>query len=180
MDTDDNWAKGADAENLSEDKLQYVSGSSSLKFDLSGATTEGYLENTSLSTQDLSETENEGAFFLWVYLPSPSLITNVILRWGESATLFWSDTVTTQQNGSSFQTGWNLLRFDWDGASKTGLPDSANTKYTRISVVEDKRTEGLKSDLQAISDCEGTCLSNLVKKALSAFVKRYRNGKGFE
>lgn len=137
MDTDDNWTVGADAENLSEDKLQYISGSSSLKFDLSGATTEGYLENASLSTQDLSETENEGAFFLWVYLPSPSLITNVILRWGESATLFWSDTVTTQQNGSTFQTGWNLLRFDWDGASKTGLPNSANIKYTRITITYD-------------------------------------------
>jgi hypothetical protein len=55
-----------------------------------------------------------------------------------------------------------------------------NTKYTRISIVEDKRTEGLKSDLQAISDCEGTGLSNLVKKALTAFVKRYKLGKGFE
>lgn len=52
-----------------------------------------------------------------------------------------------------------------------------NTKDNRISVVEDKRTNGLKSDLQAIADIEQVSISSLIKKALSNFVKRYKSGE---
>lgn len=52
-----------------------------------------------------------------------------------------------------------------------------NTKDNRISIVEDKRTKGLKADLQAIADIEQVGISSLIKKALSNFVKRYKAGE---
>jgi hypothetical protein len=132
-----NWSVGADATSLSKDKLQYISSGASLKFDLDGSTTEGYLENASLSSLDLSDYENEGSFFLWVYFPDASAVTNVILRWGNSATAFFLDTVTTKQDGTSFDNGWNLIRFDWNGASETGTVDNSAIDYARITITYD-------------------------------------------
>jgi hypothetical protein len=51
-----------------------------------------------------------------------------------------------------------------------------NTKGERISVVEDKRTQGLKSDLQEIAECERISVSSLIKKILFNFVKKHKEG----
>jgi hypothetical protein len=51
-----------------------------------------------------------------------------------------------------------------------------NTNAKRISVVEDKRTKGLVSALQAIADIEQISISSLIKKALSNFVRKHKEG----
>jgi len=133
------WVVGGDAENLSVDTLQYVSGSGSLKFDLDGSTTTGYLENSTMDAQDLSDYEDESSLFVWVYLPDASTITNVILRWGASASVYWHRTVTAPHFGA-FVNGWNLLAFDWNGATEVGSPTSATAAaidYLRVTVTYD-------------------------------------------
>ena len=154
------WVVGNDATNLTEDGLNYITGGASLNFDLDGSTTDGYLENSTLESLDLSKYENKGALFLYVYLPDSSIITNVDLRWGNDSSNYWNATATSQQNSVSFQNGWNLLRFDWNGATEIGTGDSENVDYSRITinyngtVDTDIRVDNLVIRLGSIYDIE--------------------------
>jgi len=131
------WAVGDDATNLTQDKNIKVKGSASLNFDLDGSTTSGYIENSTMSQVDLSDHDEISSIFLWVYLPNASAITNVILRWGNDGSNYWSRTVTTPHNKSAFATGWNLLRFDWNGATETGTVAPATIDYSRVTITYD-------------------------------------------
>jgi hypothetical protein len=75
--------------------------------------------------------------FVWVYMPTASDFTNVILRWGSSSSNYWSVTATTTQDSTSFQNGWNLIKFDWLGGSETGTPDSSDITYLRVTLTYD-------------------------------------------
>jgi len=134
LNTTTDWLAGNDAFNLTSDTLNYISGGSSLKFDLSGVGTDGYLEATALDSVDMSDYEDEGAGFLYVYLPDSSIITSIDLRWGDDSANHWNRTVTTTHEGLAFEDGWNLLRFDWNGATETGTPDSSSVNYSRITI----------------------------------------------
>ena len=131
--TNGTWAVGDDATNLTEDNLNFVSGNASLKFDLDGSTTDGFIQNSTMSAQDLTEHENESGLFLWLFLPDASTFTSVDLRWGSDTTNFWNRTVTTPHNGT-FLDGWNLVRFDWNGATETGTPDVTAVDYLRVTI----------------------------------------------
>ncbi len=134
------WAVGDDATNLTLDTLNFVQGSSSINFDMSGVGTTAFVEKTYTTTIDMSADEDISALFLYVYFPDSSAITNVNLRWGDSATVYWNRTVTQAQDGA-FHNGWNLLRFDWNGATQTGSPTSSAFKYARITITYDGTAE---------------------------------------
>jgi hypothetical protein len=129
-----NWSVGGDATNLTEDSLYYVSEAGSLKFDLDGSSTYGYIQNTSLSQVDLSDYEDTGAIFVWVYSPDSSIITSVNVRWGNDLTNYWDKTATTNNEGNSFHDGWNLIRLEWNGATETGVPDSSAVDTARVTI----------------------------------------------
>ena len=131
------WAVGDDATNLTLDTENYIKGGGSLNFDVDGSTTTGYIENSTMTQLDLSDHDEKSSFFLRVYVPDSSAITNVILRWGNSSSAYWSRTVTTNQEGGSLETGWNTLRFDWNGATETGTVDPTLIDYVRITVTYD-------------------------------------------
>ena len=137
LETVGGWAATADCENLEADSNNYISGGASLKFDLSGASTTGYLETSTLPAVDLSSTKQEGAIFLWVYLPDASVMTNFTLRFGSASGAYWSKTETTQTDGTVFIDGWNLLRFPWSSATKTGSPDVSAITYLRLIMTYD-------------------------------------------
>ena len=137
LETVGGWAATADCENLEADSNNYISGGASLKFDLSGVSTTGYLETSTLTAIDLSSTEQEGAIFLWVYLPDASVMTNFTLRFGSASGAYWSKTETTQTDGTVFVDGWNLLRFPWSSATKTGSPDVSAITYLRLTMTYD-------------------------------------------
>ena len=137
LETVGGWAATSDCENLESDSNNYVAGSASLKFDLSGSSTSGYLETSTLPAVDLSSTEQEGAIFLWVYLPDASVMTNFTLRFGSASGAYWSKTETTQTDGTVFIDGWNLLRFPWSSATKTGSPDVSAITYLRLIMTYD-------------------------------------------
>lgn len=130
------WAVGGDATNLTQDTLNKVSGSASLNFDLDGSTTTGNIENTTITAVDLLAHEDQSAIFMWLYLPDPTAFTSCDLRWGSSSTAFWNRTVTTG-HATAFQVGRNLLRFDWNGATETGSPDSSAVDYAKVTLVYD-------------------------------------------
>lgn len=127
------WAVGDDATNLTADTLDYVSGSASLNFDVDGNTTAGYIENSTMTAVDLSDEDEKSSLFLWLYIPDSTAFTSCNLRWGNDTSNYWSRTVTAPHYGS-FANGWNLLRFDWNGATETGTVAPASIDYLRVTV----------------------------------------------
>ena len=161
IDGNGTWAVGSDASNLTLDRQTRVAGGASLNFDLDGGpANSGYIENSTMGELDLSIHEDVGSLFLYVYFPDASIITSVNLRWGDSATSYWNRTVTTAHPSNGFQNGWNLLRFDWNGATETGLlpADSSVIDYSRITInydgtaETDIRTDSLTVHLGEIYD----------------------------
>jgi len=130
------WSIGGDATNLILDTLEYLYGSASLNFDLNTLGSVGYIENSDFDAVDLSDYDEIGAVFVSVYIPNPSIITNFILRWGSSNVNYWTQTVTAPHDQSTFKTGWQILRFDWNGATESiaGGVDPSAIDYLRLSV----------------------------------------------
>ena len=104
----------------------------------------------------MDDHDEKSSLFIWVYFPDASLITNVILLWGSSSANYWARTVTAPHFGS-FKNGWNLLRFDWNGATETGTVDPAAIDYLRVTVTStgadtDIRVDGIYSKLPTIHE----------------------------
>ena len=136
------WAATADASNLTLDNDNYITGGGALNFDMAAGATTGYIENLTGMTQvDLTDYDEIGSIFVWVFIPDYSdaegdTVTNFILRWGNSSTVYWSRTVTINNEGVAFYDGWNLLRFDWNGATETGTVAPATIDYLRLTVTK--------------------------------------------
>jgi hypothetical protein len=128
------WAATLGAKNLTLDTLDYWDGGASLNFDLALAQTTGYIENSTMSAVDLEDEDEKGILFVMVYIPDTTLITNFILRWGNDSSNYWSRTVTTPHDQSSFKTGWQILAFNWNGATETGTVVPTAIDYLRLTV----------------------------------------------
>lgn len=129
--TNGTWSVGGSASNLTVNSQNYVSVPGALNFNLpSGA---GYVENSTMSSLDLTDYLNQGSIFLYVYMPTASEFTSVNLRWGSSSANYYSVTKTLTQQGTAFQNGWNLIQFPWLGASVTGTPDVTAIDYIRVT-----------------------------------------------
>ena len=136
------WAATADASNLTLDNDNFITGGGALNFDMATGATTGYIENlTGMAAVDLTDYDEIGSIFVWVFIPDYSdaegdTVTNFILRWGNSSTVYWSRTVTVNNEGVTFYDGWNLLRFDWNGATETGTVAPATIDYLRLTVTK--------------------------------------------
>lgn len=131
------WIVTGDASNIQTDYVNFAAGSSSLEFTLDASGSVGGLVNSTITSIDLSDTENQGAFFLYVYLPDASVFTNVIFKVGSSSSDYWSGTITTTQSGTEFVNGWNLLQLNWANASTTGSPDASDITYIKVDYTYD-------------------------------------------
>lgn len=131
------WSEGDDATGLVQDDLNYVEGSGSLRFNLSGAGTTATLTNSTSTSVDLTNFEDIGSIFLSVYLPEESMLTSINLRWGDNSSNYWTVSATTQQDGNTFKAGWNLVRFDWASATETGTPTVTSVNYYLITLTYD-------------------------------------------
>ena len=133
LDSVGDWLVFGDGENLTKDADNFVKGSACLNWDISsaGGTTAG-IYNDSLDTFDVSDYKTNGSAFVWVYISSVTNLTNFILRIGSSSTAYYYITVTTNNEGNSFEAGWNLLRFDFVNKSTTGTPDDDACDYVAI------------------------------------------------
>lgn len=127
------WSTGGNATSLAVDTFNYLTGGASLRFNISSSGSSAYIENSTITSVDLSEQSGIGSLFVWVFIPSTTIISNVFLRWGSSSTDYYSQTITTPHFGS-FRYGWNLCRFDWSSASSSGTPNAAAITYLRVGV----------------------------------------------
>jgi hypothetical protein len=135
-------AASADASNLTVDSDNYISGGSSLNFDMAAGATTGVITFTDITDVDLSDYQDKGSVFIWVFIPDYSdaegdTVTNFILRVGNDASNYVSRTITTNNEGATFYDGWNLLRFDLNGATASaGTVDWAAIDYLVLTVTK--------------------------------------------
>ena len=132
------WTVFGDAENLAVNDTRSVDGGNSLEFDISdaGGTTAGaYISG--ITDIDITNYAVDGSLFVWVYITSTTNLTNYILRIGNDSSNYYYMTVTTTNEGLSFQNGWNLLRFDFSGKTETGTVDEEAIDYITLYMTKD-------------------------------------------
>lgn len=133
------WVASVDASNITLDSIDYIT-NKSLNFDLASGASTAVLTNSAMSTAvDLSDYDEQGSVYMWVFIPTDvtiANITNFILRWGNDSSNYWSKTVTTNNEGNTFTTGWNLLRFDWTSATETGTVVPATIDYLVFTITK--------------------------------------------
>ncbi len=139
------WAASGVGTNLQVDSINFVTGSSSLEVDATGAGNL-VLTNSTIPAIDMTGYVGQASLFLWVYLPNSANTTSVKLRWGSSASAYYERTVTANAMGNAFVTGWNLLRFDWSGLTATGSPTLTAYTYSQITVAVTASGTGYRFD----------------------------------
>jgi len=120
-----NWTASNDAENISDDTNTYKEGNGSMAFDINPAVSglnRATLTRTNQSF-DLKPYQDIGHFKCWVYLPNVTNFTSISFSWGSSASDYYKQTVTTQEDGTAFTVGWNKVDFPWKGAIQVGSPN---------------------------------------------------------
>jgi len=145
LDVVGDWEGYGEGENLTADVDDYVKGSGSINWDISATadkTTAG-IYNDSLDTFDVSDYLTNGSIFVWAYISSVTDLTNFIIRIGSSSAVYYSITITTNNEGAAFYAGWNLLRFDFADASETGTVDDDGCDYVALYMTKgtDKTSE---------------------------------------
>jgi len=132
------WTAFGDGTNLTKDSDNYVKGNASLNWDINddGGTTAG-VYNDSLSVFDITSYMTTGSVFVWVYISSTDDITNFILRIGSNSSNYYYMTETTNNEGTAFTSGWNLLRFDFVDKVETGTVDADACTYIALYMTKD-------------------------------------------
>ena len=134
----------SDALAPTKDEQMFIRHSASVNFDVdvsASVNNRATIYNDNLSV-NASEYEDDSAIVVDVFIPDVTNFTSVDLYWGSDASStpaakanYWEVTgTTTTASGESFRAGWNKVAFDWDGATKTASPDSANIRYLEFRV----------------------------------------------
>lgn len=135
------WAVAGAGTNLTLDTLNYITGSKCFNFDATGLSVSVSIQTTNMTALDLSTLDEIGEFFLWVYLPDTSIVTSVSLVWGNDLTAnYWTATATTPFDYTSWQTGWNLVKFSWNGATEMGTVAPATIDSIKITITQSSTT----------------------------------------
>lgn len=127
------WTAGGGASNLQTDNVNWLVDGGSLSFNLAAGPTTGYLENSTISSLDLTANLNQAVQFLYTFLPTASSFSSVQLRFGSSSSNYYQISATTTQQNTAFQGAWNLIAFPWLGATVVGSPDVTKITYCRIT-----------------------------------------------
>lgn len=132
------WSASSSASNITLDQLNFITGNTALNFDITTSGTVAILENSTLTSVDLSDQDTQNSLFVWFYIPDPDKITSVAVRLGSSSGNYVTQSVTTTHDSQSFSSGWNLLRFDYDGATETGTVDWSVITYFQMRITHDQ------------------------------------------
>lgn len=130
------WSVVAAASNLVKDDIDYVSGSGSLRVDLS-ATGDG-IQNTTMTAIDLTDEDEQGDFWVRFKIKNSADLakfTNLILIWGNDLTTnYWTGVAqTAQADGTAFKVGWNEVKIPWSTATETGTVAPATIDSLKVT-----------------------------------------------
>lgn len=138
------WSAVGDATNLQADSQNYVKGNGSVEYDMNAGGTTAGIQNTGLSVFDLTSYIANGSVFVWHWITTAdSNITGVTLKLGTNTSNYYTRTVTTTNEGTAFQQGWNLLRFDLNGISQVGTVTKTNCTFAALY---DNKSSGKSAD----------------------------------
>lgn len=130
------WNVGGNVVNLQLDKLNFVTGKGSLRFDINDSSTSGFIENFSFTPVNIYDYLQVGATFTWLDLPIPAEMLSVKLTLGSNTTDLSTDlyqcTVNQPHDNNIFSTGWNLLKFMLDNLTQVGYPNPRAIGYVRF------------------------------------------------
>lgn len=130
------WNTGGNLVNLELDKLKYICGHGSLRFDFNNSGTTGFLENFTMTPVDLYDYLKVGAVFTWLSLSVFKIITSVKITLGSNTSDLTTDlyqyTVNSPHDNNEFMTGWNLLKFPLDNLVRVGNPNIRSISYVRF------------------------------------------------
>jgi hypothetical protein len=129
------WIGSNDATNLENDAITYKEGAGSLRFDVNVSLSpndKATLTRTFTNGFDLSTMNDQGYFFVDVYIPNITNFSSITLSWGSDAANYWAQTVTTQSDGSAFVVGWNTIALPWYGSSLIGTPDETHISWFKF------------------------------------------------
>lgn len=132
------WSASGSGTNITLDQLNFITGNAALNFDINTADTTAIIENSTITAVDLSDKDDQNSLFVWLYIPDTSKITSVAARLGSSSSNYYSKSVTTTHDSQAFANGWNLLRFDYDGATETGTTDWSAITYFQLRITHDQ------------------------------------------
>jgi len=140
------WTATAGAQNISLDTLNNVAGGGDIQFDLAAGSSTGSIQISTLSPVDMTTLVNIADGFAWVYLPSAAAITSLDVKWGSDVTAnYYHLTVTTTQQGTAFQNGWNLIALPWTSATLVGTPTLTAYDSVQLTVAYNSTLQtGLK------------------------------------
>jgi hypothetical protein len=148
---DDNgtWAAVGSASGIVTDDIDYVSGSGSVRVDLS--TTGDGLYNNSMSVTNLTDEDEVGDFFVWFKIKNAADLANlnsVSLRWGnDETTNYWLGVAqTTQVDGTAFKVGWNQVKVPWSTATEYGTVNPATIDTLMITFSIDAAISDVRVD----------------------------------
>ena len=142
-DGDGTWtADGSQITAVATETDNYVCGTGAVGFTtVSGALAGGTLTNSNMDAVDLSGYTSHN-LYIWVYIPMATGITSFTLKWGSSASAYYSKTVTATHDNTAFYVGWNLLKFSWPGATETGTVDDENIDYLQLTLIKGATNTG--------------------------------------
>lgn len=124
------WTASGDASNVTTDSNESFDLGASVNFDITAGTS-GVLTNTGFTQVDLSTLVDRSLVYMNVYLPTITNITSITLKFGSSASDYYTQTVTTNHVGGAFAVGWNKCSFNW--SSTVGTPDTSAIDYLQTT-----------------------------------------------
>lgn len=128
------WLAVGDATNVRADQDNFVEGAGSIAFDLSSnpGLTAG-VKDLGINTTDLTKyLQGNGTLIVFAYIVSTTGLTNYILQIGTDASNYYQKTVTSQQDGTAFRVGWNVLEFDLNSLTTVGTPTITTSNFASL------------------------------------------------
>ena len=153
---DGTWAAdGAQITAVANETSNYVEGTGALNFTTAtGAMAGGTLTNSTFTAVDISGLVDYSVY-AWVYIPMITDLTSFTLKWGSSASAYYSRTVTKNHDGVAFVVGWNLLRFSINDATETGTVTDTAIDYLQLTVIKGVSNTGTTGwILDKLAACE--------------------------
>ncbi len=133
------WVPFGDAINLRVDNDDFIKGSASIVYDISGAggTTAGIQAN-GFNPIDISQyLQGFSSLFNWAKIVTTPGVNGFTVRLGSSPTDYYEVVITVSNDGTAFARGWNLDRFDLVNMTTVGSPVSTAITYCALFMNKD-------------------------------------------
>lgn len=123
-----------DAQEIIFDSTTYKRANAAVKFSLGtnsvppSGTTATLTSN--ITSVDLTNYLNTGKLRFW--FQGASTVSSIEVRWGSSATDYWSKTLTTNVSGAAISSSFSFFEADWATATSTGSPNAAAVTYLQV------------------------------------------------